>query len=75
MKKRGRPVIDVNERLSYKRIFRLNKFENNQLKLLAERDNLSVNTYLRKLVMDAYYRYAEEKTRAAQELYDEMFDD
>ena len=75
MRKRGRPEVGKDERLSCKRLFRLNEFENDQLKVLAERDNSSVNTYLRKLVMSAYREYANEKMRAAAELYDEICDD
>ena len=64
--RRGRPSKDKNEVLSRRFTVRTNDFEGEQIMFLAQKAGISVNSYIRELVMNDYRRYREEKISEAE---------
>lgn len=64
--KRGRPSKDKNEVLGNKYVVRMNDFEKDQLYFLAQKSDMSINSYLRELILADYRRYREEKISEAE---------
>lgn len=70
--KRGRPMKRRDDRLCRKTNLRTTEFELEQAKMLAERQGISFNTYIRNLIIADYYAYRDEKTQDAAS-YDELY--
>ena len=64
--RRGRPSKDKNEVLTNKYVVRMNDFEKDQLYFLAQKSDMSINSYLRELILADYRRYREEKISEAE---------
>ena len=63
---------DNGDKLSRKTNLRMTEFELEQAKMLAQRQGISLNAYIRKLMIDDYHAYRDKKTQEALD-YDELF--
>ena len=63
---RGRRKSNSDDCLTKRFTLRTNDFEGDQLVFLAEQAGISVNSYLRNLVMKDYRRYSAKKIREAE---------
>lgn len=66
--KRGRPRI-FEKKLEFRTTVRFTHDEVERLEMLAQREEMSMNSYLRRLLNSAYDKYAEEKMSKAVEDY------
>ena len=64
---RGRKPLEKDKVLHCDCRVRLNEFEKDQLSYLAQRSEMSINSYVRKLIIDDYHRYRKQKTEEAEE--------
>ena len=63
---RGRPTKGKEERLNMRFTLRTNDFEGEQLMFLAQKSGVSVNSYIRELIMKDYQKYRSKKINDAE---------
>ena len=71
---RGRPAKDVDERLNCKKNLRTTEFEMEQAMMLAKRQGVSFNSYIRGLMEKDYLAYCNKKIQDAVEFSEMFFD-